>query len=141
MRRWLCRIELELTTPESICALSSFYARSLADFPPAFSAAAVDAAPDFAGKSSVVNGLMAELFLPVFLSLVYFPTATEDLSPSFALIDMKIDEDSLACLLLPPVPPTLFVTDCFLELPEPPTLSTTLRDALALIPVALFWQL
>ena len=100
-----------------------------------------DAEQDFTGKSSVVNGLMVEDFLPVFLSLAYFAPATEDLSPSFALMEMKIDEDSLTCLLLHAVPPTLLDTDCFLELPEPPAFSPTLPDTLFLLPAALFWQL
>lgn len=93
---------------------------------------------DFTGKSSVVKGLIAEDFLLVLVSLAYFAPAIEDLSPSFALMEINIDEDSLAYFLLAPVLPTLFASDCFLALPEPPTLSTTLRDTLFLVPVALF---
>ena len=84
---------------------------------------------------------MAEEVVPVRVSLASFAPIAEDFYPYFALMVMNMDEDSLTCLLLPPVPPTLLFTDCFFELPEPPTLSTMLRDILFLLPVALFWQL
>ena len=85
---------------------------------------------------------MTEEFLPLLLSLAYFAPATVDLYyPSFALMEMKIDEDSLLCFLLPPVVPTLLAADCFFELPEPPALSATLHVILFLLPETLFWQL